>query len=626
MVETVAISCERFAEIFSPMTPRNGSHRRKPDWSELASAAVDAGDLEAAKKHFMEAVRTHGRNARHRFNLAVVLEGLSEFGAAASQLTEALRLDPRMTDAARRLSLLASRYTFSEDVRLDPVGLKAALEHDNVDREMIAEMALRHLASGPVLSAALALGRSGGWLPAARGLCLRSTTDALKDELLLQVLRTSVFRNPEVERLLTALRAVVLLELAPERLKDRALVRFAIALLQQCWLNEHLWPLKKDESLALDANDLSISKLLAGDVVAGQQFLVTSLYKPVSEVLGPKIEPRQAASIRPRALREVVVAHLAQAAEERERAACMPQLGTVADATSRKVAAQYETNPYPRWTSVGPLRPGMQRAMRTYFGDSELAFMDRSFEVLIAGCGTGQQAVRAAISYGPNVRVLAVDLSAASLSYAARMAKRFGACNIEFTQADLLTLDTGHPKFLSRFDVIECTGVLHHMADPFQGWRGLIRCLAKGGCMLLGLYSATARRNLAALRNDPAYPGPGCSHEALRNFRQVLMDRPDGELGSELKTSRDFYAASNFRDLTLHVSERCLTLPEIERFLDDNELEFRGFHLDRQVFRLLQESFPEEVWPGRLTSWAEFEEANPHTFNAMYNFWCVRSA
>jgi hypothetical protein len=142
--------------------------------------------------------------------------------------------------------------------------------------------------------------------------------------------------------------------------------------------------------------------------------------------------------------------------------------------------------------------------------------------------------------------------------------------------------------------------------------------------MFLGLYSAIARRGLRALRDHPAYPGAGCSDAALRAFRQVLLDRPAGAPGGDLKMSRDFYTASNFRDLALHVSEHPLTLPEIARFLAEHGLGFRGFQLERGVFARFRERFPGAVWPGTLEQWAEFEDAHPHTFNGMYNFWCAR--
>ena len=113
-------------------------------------------------------------------------------------------------------------------------------------------------------------------------------------------------------------------------------------------------------------------------------------------------------------------------------------IGPLQSNKTREVAQQYEASPYPRWTSVGVVTPArMRRALGGYFSARELAFLDRPFDVLIAGCGTGQQAVQAALAYGPEARVLAIDLSAASLAYAARMAERFGAINITFAQADL---------------------------------------------------------------------------------------------------------------------------------------------------------------------------------------------
>jgi SAM-dependent methyltransferase len=220
--------------------------------------------------------------------------------------------------------------------------------------------------------------------------------------------------------------------------------------------------------------------------------------------------------------------------------------------------------------------------------------------------------------------VLAIDLSAASLAYASRMAERYGVGNVAFIRADLQTLaDQGAPC-VGRFDIIECTGVLHHLADPFGGCRRLLRCLAKDGRMLLGLYSAVARRGLTALRDDPAYPGPGCSAAALRQFRQALLDRSDSEPGGDLKMSRDFYTTSNFRDLALHVSERPVTLPEIARLLSESGLSFRGFQLERGVLARFQAQCPDVAWPGTLQHWAAFEAANPGTFNGMYNFWCAR--
>lgn len=606
------------------MAPRGAPAPRNVDWSERGSAAVDAGNLEAAKACFLKAVKTDIRNARPRFHLAIVLEGLGETDAAAAALTEALRLDQSMTDAARRLASLAARYAVSGNAALNVIGLRNALQHDRVDREIIAETAIRHLAGREPLERALATGLSQGWMAAARSLCLKSTAQVLKDDLLLDVLRTSVFRHPDAERLLTALRRVLLLEVPPERFADGALVGFAVALMQQCWANEYVWAESDEETSAVGELVIAVPRLLDGDVEEGRKLLLASLYRPLTKTLGA-VSTAESGKINPPALRQAVVQRLAEQADERARAARVPSLGAVTDATSRRVAQQYEANPYPRWASVPLPRDGAaRRALGRLVASEQLGFMDRPFEALVAGCGTGQSAIRAALTYGPNARVVGLDLSAASLGYAARMAEHFGARNLEFVHGDILQLASA-PQFHSRFRIIECTGVLHHMADPFAGWRVLTGCLAPGGLMLVGLYSATSRRNLAALRADPAYPGAGCTDAAVRRFRQELLERPAGSPGSELAASRDFTTASNFRDLVLHVSERPVTLTEIGQFLGESGLAFKGFQLEPDAFGLFLERFPGETWPGTLEHWAQFEDAQPHLFDGMYLLWCVKA-
>jgi hypothetical protein len=129
---------------------------------------------------------------------------------------------------------------------------------------------------------------------------------------------------------------------------------------------------------------------------------------------------------------------------------------------------------------------------------------------------------------------------------------------------------------------------------------------------------------LTALRSDPAYPGAGCDDGQLRAFRHTLMARPEGQLGSDLRTTPDFYSASGFRDLVLHVSESCLSLPQIRSFLAEAGLVFRGF-LPPALFELLRRQYPGEPWPGSLQRWDEFERANPVLFAAMYKFWCEKA-
>jgi SAM-dependent methyltransferase len=591
-------------------------------FSERGAAAIDAGDLEAAKRCFLAATRAESRNARHRFHLAVVLKGLGEIDAAAAQLTEALRLDPTMVDAPRRLAAWTSRYGVSAAAPLNAIGLRAALSHATADCEINAELAIRHLASREPLKSALALGRDAGWLAAAQRLCLKKAI--VQDALLLQVLETSAIGHPGVEHLLTAVRRIVLLDASRTRFVDRDLTRFLVALLKQCWANEYVWAVSAEEKDALSRLSIDNPRLVAGDLEEGFKLLLCALYSPLPDVLGASLGADDLRCLKPAVLRDAILGRLEEERDVRARAKCIPSLGGPVDETSLKVARQYEANPYPRWTSLGLAHEnGMRRVLARYFAADTLAFMDRPYEMLVAGCGTGQDAIRAGLAYGPNARVLGLDLSSASLAYASRMAAHFRVGNVAFMQGDIQSLDAAE-AFHSRFLVIECAGVLHHMADPFQGWRSLLKCLAPGGLMLLGLYSGVSRGPLKALRAGSAYPGPDCDDDALRAYRQTLLEQSDPASGGELQLSRDFFTTSNFRDLVLHVNEHSVTIPEIAEFLSTQGLLFKGFHLAPEMFDLFEERFPGVAWPGDLAQWAEFEQEHPRLFNGMYTFWCRR--
>jgi SAM-dependent methyltransferase len=608
------------------VAPPASSVTQADEWERRGSAAVDAKDLQTARKCFRRAVELDRGNAERRFHLAIVHEALEESAAAAEELTEALRIDALHAGAARRLSSLLSRQILPATARLNPAGLRAVLRHAAVSRDAVGDAVLRHLWEREPLKGVLAQGRTGGWEAAARSLCLKRTGPLLRDEVFLDLLRTGIVKSPELERLLTALRRVLVLEVARQRLADRDLIQFVVALMQQCWVNEHVWMASPEELRAISDREVAIGGLLGGDVDEGHNLLLASLYEPNFKALAAHAgEGGGLARIEPKALGEVIVHRVAEHVDERARVERMPRLGTLVDPTSRKVAEQYEAAPYPRWTRLGlHLREGeMRRGMAQYFDPARLAFMDQPFEVLVAGCGTGMDAIQVALGYRPNARVLGVDLSAASLAYASRMADRLGATNVEFLQADIQELGRS-ADFRARFRMVECGGVLHHMADPLQGWRALLGCLAPGGLMRIALYSAAARSNLTALRGDPAYPGPGCGEAELRAFRQILLNRPRGQPGSELVGSPDFYSKSGFRDLVLHVSERCFTLPDIQGFLGEAALTFRGF-MPPVFFDLLRQHSPEAVWPGTLESWAELERAMPFLFAGMYKFWCEKA-
>jgi len=195
----------------------------------------------------------------------------------------------------------------------------------------------------------------------------------------------------------------------------------------------------------------------------------------------------------------------------------------------------------------------------------------KSPHILIAGCGTGKQSITTAATYA-NSKVLAIDLSLASLAYAKRKAHELGIKNIEHMQADILNLE----KLEQKFDIIECVGVLHHMEDPMAGWKKLRNLLRSGGLLKIGLYSEFARKHIVELREEIRISKVGVTDDAIKSFRHTLI-QANSEPYQKISLFDDFYSLNEFNDLLFNVKEHRFTLTQIQKCLVELDLTFCGF-------------------------------------------------
>lgn len=301
--------------------------------------------------------------------------------------------------------------------------------------------------------------------------------------------------------------------------------------------------------------------------------------------------------------------------EEARRGAALPALTPVADGVSEAVRAMYEVNPYPRWLTARHPAPQPLAAFLRHWRperDAE-APADR---ILVAGCGTGHQAVQLALSF-PAAQVDAFDLSRRSLGYAVRMAEGHGAARVRFAQGDLLAFHTSEP-----YDLVSCSGVLHHLGDPLAGWRRLRAALRPDGIMKVGLYSTLARRGIAEAQRLVASLGHGSDDAGLRRSRAALLALPEGHPARAVFGFADAFSLSGFRDLVCHVQERSYTVPELQAALDAVGMRFLGFQLPAAVLARFTDRHGEGAVRD-LAAWDAFEQAHPDTFAAMYQFWCA---
>src|SRR5215471_19250288 len=191
------------------------------------------------------------------------------------------------------------------------------------------------------------------------------------------------------------------------------------------------------------------------------------------------------------AARANVAQQVREPREERQYRDLIPRLTAIDDDVSVLVRDQYEENPYPRWVHAAsvPEPTTIDDHLRNQFPSAPFRPLGSSggIDVLVAGCGTGRHPIEVARKY-KDARVLAIDLSLTSLCYAKRKTPAPVAGRIEYVQADILKLGS----IERTFDLIDASGVLHHLADPLAGWRALLSLLRPGGFMRVGLYSELA--------------------------------------------------------------------------------------------------------------------------------------
>jgi SAM-dependent methyltransferase len=444
------------------------------------------------------------------------------------------------------------------------------------------------------------------------------------DRLLRALLAAAPVRSIQFERFLTCARHALLVIAASEGAaepQEQAGLDFYSALAQQCFINEFVfdWP-EEERLLAAGCRTRLLGLIDANQRVPPILLLAVASCVPLQLLPDPR---RLLSAGSPGPVDEVLRQQIREPFAERALRAGITRLTPLAPGISGAVREQYEENPYPRWVRV-PLhaRPlPFNAELRRLLPLAQFAPLadDRAPEILVAGCGTGRDAIFVARRF-QGARVLAIDLSLGSIAYARRKTQELGLPDIEYAQADILRMGA-----LERsFDIVSAVGVLHHLADPFEGWRILLSRLRPGGFMCLGLYSRIARQAVISARELIAARGYPSTADGIRRFRQEAAAAGASAEVRSLTRSTGFYSMSECRDLAFNVQEQQLTLGQIESFLGELGLGVVGFELEPGVLDRYRARFSDDPAGTDLRNWALFEADNPDTFTAMYKFWIQR--
>ncbi len=601
----------------------------KPDLAmahnNLGSALLDLGQLDDAAASFRRALELKPDLVMAHSNLAFLFNKQGNQVMAWDSIKRSLRI--KGTDEAKRIFIACVKnlnFTSNDSETREYIVRALAEPWENFAQ--LTRVSIRLIMLDPNIGRCVTRAVEAWPLRlSAQDLFGTDGLSTIASDLLLCTLLNSVPINDiGMERFLTMARRSLLETAIGMTASDSDVgvaLKFYSGLAQQCFINEYVFSYTDEEiQKASNLKDSLIEALEAKAQVPILWPLAVAAYFPLYSLA---LATRLLEMPWTEEVASVLVQQIREPEEEQQLRRTISRLTDIENEVSLLVQKQYEENPYPRWirTPVGkPL--AVDLVLRSLFPLATFQPLGKRdyLDMLIAGCGTGHHPIVEAQRF-QSARVLAVDLSISSLGYAKRKTQELGLTSIEYAQADLLKLGS-----LGRsFDVIESCGVLHHLADPWAGWRVLLSLLRPGGFMRLGFYSEVARRDVVRVRSFIAEQGYGATANEIRQCRQELIDLDKSEdFGTTLK-SPDFFSTSACRDLLFHVQEHRMTLTGIDAFLKENDLVFLGFEIDAEGIHDYKRRFPDDHAATNLDQWQIFENENPDTFGGMYQFWIQKA-
>jgi len=617
-----------------------------PARNNLGNALQALGRLEEAVLAYTGALQIQPNDLMAHFNLANTRRAQGALDAAAFGYTKVLSLDPDRDDA--RLALGEVQRSLGRfDAALESFETLLGRDADNVPARVGLATVLRFVPVSGYRPALCALIERCFHAPdvqvqdlaAASAAQLRdkyslddealnatSLIARLADDSLLMLLLTRTINvDPVLERVFVRLRAQLMLNAGQEP-GSSSLLRLAIAIAFQCFINEFVFTLSGEEQEAAAKLRVQVESALAEasmpDDAMRWRCALLAMAEPLLEIEGGEKLGQWRSDAWGEALWPLIEASVCEPLEERELASTIDSIGDIEDATSVTVREQYEQHPYPRWLALPRREPISYGGYLTNRFDhfTPPPFLSQPLTVLVAGCGTGQEAITLAAARS-HCRVVGLDLSRRSLAYGQRMANKFGVDNVDFVHGDIVD----GTRLGQQFHVIESTGVLHHMADPIAGWRALRDCLAARGLMKIGLYSERARADVVAAREQIRVSSLAPVDADIRGFRAQVLSAPAGTPLAALAGSEDFYTMSACRDLLFHTTEHRFTIPRIAAVLDELELEFIGFEPPFPgVLNDYRQFNPTDADMRDLSGWDRFEATRPDLFASLYVFWCQK--
>ena len=612
----LAILCKNSGRIEEALEHYEQALAFEPDdpqiYSNIGNLYRDIGKLDQALQFTLKSLDLDQNSSIGQMNLGGIYRDLGKIDEALTATVKAIDLDEENIEALQNLKSLASDIKINALNRGDArKAYEALLNCNDFSHRKICQLFIQDYLNDIETAA-----KADSIISDDNQAFYRLASDWRFRKSLTLLIPP----HQKIEEFLTRLRKDFLAQARSNHAIPPKLKPLLEALATQCFLNEYVYWQSDEEQQWVES---LIKKAKQSRAAFSEYLPIIGSYTPIHDITTQ--EEINKYPINSDESKAFIDTQYNEVETEKSIKARLNSSDDITDKISRAVQQMYEENPYPQYKHADHTHPHFAKPTAEFISlettianpsfNHELLAANSRPQILIAGCGTGNQVINA--SRYKNAQITAIDISKNSLAYAARKSQDYKMQNVQLQQIDIL--DAG--LLPNSYDVIECSGVLHHMQDPARGLAALNTKLKPGGYIKIGLYSKLARQNVTSARELIKSLGIQSTPEGIRDFRRRIFNDDQHELKNLSILVNDFYSLSECRDLCFHVQEHQFTTESLQKLLEAENLKFCGFMVPEAIKVAYQRSFPEDTNGTCLSNWGEYENNHPSTFQSMYQFW-----
>ena len=220
----------------------------------------------------------------------------------------------------------------------------------------------------------------------------------------------------------------------------------------------------------------------------------------------------------------------------------------------------YEQVPFPNFDGFETIDDIHTKVSENKFTSSFKKSVGWGKKIIEVGSGTSQLSI--ALASGTNNEVIAFDTTLGSLRLGAAFAKKHEVDNCIFINGDL-----NSDLFISGyFDVVWCSGVLHHTDSAEKGFKVIQEWVRPEGYIVIGLYNLYGRMRTVFRQLLYKFFGKSMFGRALVSLLDPVLRLRKSRIRSE----------AWFRDQYEHPCESLHTIDEVLQWFDLAGFEFIG--------------------------------------------------